>query len=87
MKNLSFLKPVFTWAFLLMFTLILIVNLLIFGYLFKDAGIIYWIIVQQVAVFITYMWARNLKTPDALLWFAKKWWPEEVTPIKQPPKK
>lgn len=76
MKNLRWMYPIFTVGFALIFTMVLFVNLLIFGYLFTNVGIIVWILVQQIAMAAGYMWSRNLRNPDSLLWFAKKWWPE-----------
>jgi len=75
MKNLEFLKPIFTLGMLVILAFILIVNLLIFKYIPSGTGAFWFVTIEELAVVLGYIISRNLKDPDKVVWgFAKKWW-------------
>lgn len=75
MKNLEFLKPVFSLGMLIVLAFLLIANLFIFKYVSNGLSAIWFVLVEELAVLFGYVIARSLKNPDEVIWgFAKKWW-------------
>ena len=75
MKDLKFLKPVFSLGMLIMLSFLLIANLLIFKYVPTGVGAFWFVLVEELAVVFGFIIARVADKDDTVIWwFAKKWW-------------